>query len=292
MLLRWFNVQERSGYDGGRGKKSSLHYHHHQILQGIIMPSHRSASASSDDEEEPPESLSLYDSRRDIEKRADTLKQFQAAEKEKKRARNRERDRRLKEQAQHSRKRRKAPYESGGDLEVRMTRAMEEAEAELDGHGGHDTEQREDGEEIESDQASTGSDDEEESDAEHEAELHIHSTGEVEVNKPQVSKTPHHLPEHLFASAFSSQAVQSTSPLGKRKAAEETSKRLVKKRARNAGAPKDTVVGRVYFCSEIILLFSLNTESLSQFQNYPDFGPRPTSLWGWHYSFLQSQKIH
>ncbi|KAF8234831.1 hypothetical protein L208DRAFT_1393506 [Tricholoma matsutake] len=207
------------------------------------MPSHRSASASSDDEEEPPESLSLYDSRRDIEKRADTLKQFQAAEKEKKRARNRERDRRLKEQAQHSRKRRKAPYESGGDLEVRMTRAMEEAEAELDGHGGHDTEQREDGEEIESDQASTGSDDEEESDAEHEAELHIHSTGEVEVNKPQVSKTPHHLPEHLFASAFSSQAVQSTSPLGKRKAAEETSKRLVKKRARNAGAPKDTVVG-------------------------------------------------
>jgi hypothetical protein len=204
------------------------------------MPLHHSDSTSSDDEDAAPESLSLTDSRRDVERQADTLKQFQAAEKGKKRARNRERDRRLKEQAEHSRRRRKED-EGGVDSEARMTRAMAEAEAELDDHEGDDHRQGEDREEFQGIIAGPGKEGEP-----HEGEDDEESHSNDEANKPHLIESrpnPNHLPEHLFASAFASQSVQPTESLTKRKADEENSKRRVKKRVGNDNSSRDRVVG-------------------------------------------------
>ena len=211
------------------------------------MPSHRNGSASSDDEE-APESLSLTDSKRDVKKQADILKQFQAAEKEKKRARNRQRDGRLKEQAESSRRRRKEAGKRGVDLETRMIRAMEEAEAESE-----DCEDEEESQDIITgsgdDQGGSESNETEDAEADHDSaedDDSDESHSNASPNKLQVHETgpnPNHLPEHLFASAFTSQKDRSLKSLAKRKTTDENPKCRVKKRARNENLPRDRVVG-------------------------------------------------
>jgi hypothetical protein len=201
------------------------------------MSSNRSALASSDDDE-APESLSLEESRRDVQKHTDKLQQFREAEKAKKRARNRERDRRLKEQAERGRRRRGAEDGPDIDVEARMKRAMEDAEAESDSDDSEsvadqgDNTQGDDGEGIggKHDVGKTG----ENSDAE--------SNNDGDGLLAEATPNPNYLPDHLFTSAFTSHTIQSrTTP--KKREAEENSKHQAKKRARRDNSAKDVVVG-------------------------------------------------
>lgn len=201
------------------------------------------ASASSDDEE-APESFSLAQSKRDVQQHVDTLKQFQANEKEKKRVRNRERDRRLKERAESNKRRRR---EVSDGLEARMKKAMEE-EAEVDVNEGDDHRQGEDGEESQDNiianagdkQGSGESDVGEDSGSEHDGE---ETDEELHPNNPPTMPNPNHLPDHLFTAAFTAHAAKSNTSLAKRKADEENPKHRSKKRTRHNNTPKDVVVG-------------------------------------------------
>jgi hypothetical protein len=202
------------------------------------MSSHRSTSVSSDDDE-APESLSLEESRRDVQKHTDKLQQFREAEKEKKRARNRERDRRLKEQAERGRRRQKAADEPDIDLEARMKKAMEDAEAESDSDDLESVADRSD---------NARGDDGEDFGGEHDVgeargKSHAESNDETDHPLAEAMPNPNHLPDHLFTTAFTSQTVQSRTTLQKRETDEQNPNHPAKKRARRTNSAKDVVVG-------------------------------------------------
>ncbi|GLB36849.1 hypothetical protein LshimejAT787_0311360 [Lyophyllum shimeji] len=210
------------------------------------MAPSRAISASSE-EEDAPESVPLSQSKHHAKQHDAMLKQIDAAEKDKKRMRNKERDRRLKEQAENSNRRRR---ENLGDaeLEARMERAMQEAEAEM-GEDGDDVDALDDsGDEQDEEFAgidaasAEGSEDYSEKDEDSsEEEEEDEEMGTDEEDTAVKSKTnPNHLPDHLFTSAFSSKSAKAAS---KRKATDDVPTRKARKRVRSNAAPKDLVIG-------------------------------------------------
>ncbi|KAF8060723.1 hypothetical protein FPV67DRAFT_1564076 [Lyophyllum atratum] len=213
-----------------------------------MAPSH--ADSASSDEEDAPESVSLAQSKQHVKKQEDVLKQIQAAEKEKKHLRNKERDRRLKEQAEGSKRKRK---ENAGDadLEARMERAMQEAEAEMGEDGDSDEEGDFSGEEEEdfmgidagsgesSEEGDSGDEDEDE-DSEDEDEDEEMITDDEQPLAAASKPNPNHLPDHLFASAFSTKSPKAAS---KRKANVDAPIRKARKRVRSNAPPKDVIIG-------------------------------------------------
>ncbi|KAG6890527.1 hypothetical protein C0995_007729 [Termitomyces sp. Mi166 len=205
-----------------------------------MAPSHEDSASSSEDD--APESVSLTQSKRNIQKSDDALQRVHAAEKVKRKLRNKEKDRKLKEQAENSKRRRKEERNNDGDanLRARMERAMQEAAEELDddgdlGEDGCDSDEVEDeftGLDGDSDEDSgqtsdpNSEDDDEEMDSE---------------EQPSPKTNPNHLPDHLFTSAFASATTKTAS---KRKAKEDQPARSKpRKRVRSNGAPKDVLIG-------------------------------------------------
>jgi len=227
------------------------------------MAPHHSDSSSSDDEG-APESVSIAQLKQDIRKKDDSLEKIRAAARERKRVLNRERDRRLKEQAENRNKRQRRADVGDQELEARMTRAMEEADGEVDegdedsgdddgGDNGYDgeeflginedSESDEDANEDSGDSEHSKSDEGMDSDDEPE-ELVSHDEGRGEHTiQPKQKRHPNHLPDHLFTSASSSHATQSTKFSAKRKVSHEGQERRIRKRPRGNNSPKDVVVG-------------------------------------------------
>jgi len=208
-----------------------------------MAPSH--ADSTSSDEEDAPESVSLIQSKLHVKQRDDVLKRVHAAEKKKKRMRNQERDRRLKEQAEGSKRRRR---EDAGDvnLEARMERAMQEAEAEM-GDDGDDDEGADFGEEEDGDfmgidavsaESSEGDNPGEEDEDSEEGDEEMDTDEEEPPAK--LKSNPNHLPDHLFTAAFSS---KSAKPPLKREATDGVPTRKARKRVRSNAPLKDLLIG-------------------------------------------------
>lgn len=214
--------------------------------------------SSSDDEEEAPEAVSLVQSKRTANVQETTLKEIQAAEKERRKEHNRERDRKLKERADATRKLRKAvDLGDGGELRARMERAMQDAEEEMDGED-EDEDMSGSGDTTSDGDSESGEDDDDD-DAEQDIELGETVEGDVmrsededddQINssdsdestlKENLTKNPQHLPDHIFASAFTPDAQHSSSRQPKDLT---TSSRKARKRknTRQNGA-KDLILG-------------------------------------------------
>ncbi|KAJ6619288.1 hypothetical protein B0H10DRAFT_2026811 [Mycena sp. CBHHK59/15] len=180
------------------------------------MPPLRPSSPVSESESDTdaPESVPLTQAKKAAQSRDAVRQQFAAGEKEKRKQRNRERDRELKVRAG-------ARVRGGKDVDVdvdsaesRMERAMREAQEESG-----------DSDEDADIDMSDGDDDDGDED------YGDDGSGEEDV----VPTNPNHLPDHLFASAFSSAAASSTSKL----------KAVPPKKRKHTRTPKakDLVVG-------------------------------------------------
>ena len=154
-----------------------------------MAPNHADPPSSDDD---APESHTLVESKRTIQRQNDALATFRAAEKSKMRARNRERDRKLKERAQKAKGKGK---EVGGVAGEGMEGAVRGVE--MGGDEGSD-------EDLE---GSVG-DEEGSGDEEDEDEVGSEEDEEEELPTLKTKPNPNHLPDHLFASAFASNASQ------------------------------------------------------------------------------------
>ncbi|KAK7047154.1 hypothetical protein VNI00_006820 [Paramarasmius palmivorus] len=212
---------------------------------------------SSSDEDDAPETVTLSQSKKNVKKHDDALRQLEAAEREKKRTKNRERDRRLKEQAVKSRKKKGDESEEDGieddNAEARMLRAMQQAEDE--GSEDSDEEMGEGdltGEEEEGsdDDANMNAVDEEDSEEDSENELQDEDMedmsddegessegSETEGIEGQVAKTKaKHLPDYIFTSA-------SAAPTKKPARTKEVIPPKPPKRKRSGKGPKEVVIG-------------------------------------------------
>ncbi|OSX62280.1 hypothetical protein POSPLADRAFT_1066114 [Postia placenta MAD-698-R-SB12] len=234
---------------------------------------------SSDDE--APETFTFNSSKQVAKGAQDTLEEYQAAEKSKRKQKNREKDRVLKERAEQAKQnaarkgKGRAPLLAAGragsdeaedeeegraddELEVRMRRAMREAEEESDvgegssfeGLDGSGSESEEGGlEEDEDEDASASShfdsEDGEEAASDQDEQVQEGSSSEEETDNAASILTnalasKNHLPDHLFKSAFSK--VQSVPSSSKRKFdVSADAPRLPSKKRRHQ--PKDLLVG-------------------------------------------------
>jgi len=185
-----------------------------------MAPHHSSSDSESSDDEGAPETISLAQSKKDIQKLDAQLKKAEIAERQSKRRENRELDRKLKERADMNRDGKKKAGEVD-ELEARMQRAMQEAQEEMDEEG---------------ESGSGGGDSYSDSE---------NSDSEVAEILPQKSKkktyNPDHLPDELFTAAFASQASAS-----KRKAPEDEEDKPLKqtlKKQKRSHTQKDLIVG-------------------------------------------------
>ena len=153
-----------------------------------MAPNHADPPSS---EEDAPESHTLVESKRTIQRQNDALATFRAAEKSKMRARNRERDRKLKERAQKAKGKGK---EVGGVAGEGMEGAV--GGVAMGGDEGSD----EDLEGSGDDEEGSGEDEEDED------EVGSEEDEEEELSASKTKPNPNHLPDHLFASAFASNA--------------------------------------------------------------------------------------
>ncbi|KAI3603777.1 hypothetical protein WG66_006669 [Moniliophthora roreri] len=213
---------------------------------------------SSSDEDDAPEIFTLSQSKKDIKKHDDAIRELETAEREKKRAKNRERDRKLKEQAANSQKRRRKDEEEDEEVnsaEARMLRAMEQAKDEededseeemgMDSRGGED-ESEED--EIEEDEEDSEEDDEDdEAQDEQMADADDESSdgsefGGIELDEPPLTSTTKakHLPDHIFTLAAAAAPVKK---LPQPKPKEVKPQKQSKRRKRSGKGPKEVVIG-------------------------------------------------
>ncbi|KAK7444795.1 hypothetical protein VKT23_015112 [Stygiomarasmius scandens] len=199
------------------------------------MPPYRS-QLDSDSENEAPELVSLSESKKTAKKQHENVRKAveeqETAVKKARKDRNREVDRRMKERAQ----KRKSDFQPGeeeedaettnNDVEARMLRAMQQAEAESgselgeldDEEEGSVVSEEDEEDDIEEDEGSQDEDDEDE---------------EIEDHEDDLTKS-NHLPDHIFASAFSQ-------PLKDVKIKKLS--KPVKKRKKFRKGPKDAIVG-------------------------------------------------
>jgi len=209
--------------------------------------------SDSGSESDAPEAVSVSTTKQQAIEREAALKQFSTGEKQRRKAENKARDEKLKLQAASSGKRRR-----GGDqeLEDRMRRAMEDAEAEL----GEESED----EDLEVGSSHISNDEEEEQEfggidtlmSDEEDEEMVFGD-DVEEDEELVK--PNYLPEHLFASA----AIKK--PTSSKSKTTEPSKRRKKRKSSNQTA-KEMVIGCVFvyvpiisFCSHIVVSASSRT---------------------------------
>lgn len=234
------------------------------------------AESISSDEEDAPESFSLAQSKRTIKQQDQHLRSFEAAEKEKKKEKNRERDRKLKERSAVTKKassrETKVDQDHEMNVETRMERAMRDARDEMN--------ELEDGSDLEG--LGMGSDDEDEegdeSDEDEDEEMESaeeddSEEGDSEENQapPTVSKpNPNHIPDHLFASAFTSQASSLKNRLGPQISESDSAPQKSRKRTRSSRTPKDLIVGYVHrlLYSYYLELISLVLARVIQLSSY------------------------
>jgi hypothetical protein len=197
------------------------------------------ASSSESENDDAPESISLSRSKKDTQKLDAERRNAEVTQRRIKREKNRNMDRKLKERAVTNkkgkvsvdgiiverRKRRKVDAEKDegqsdkpDELEKRMRRAMKDAEGEdeLEGNG----------EEFMGIDKGEGA-----------AEDDYSSSG-IDDNETGVVSNPDHLPDELFAAAFSSSSKRKI--LGK-----ELKPPATKKRKKSSSSSKDTIIGFV-----------------------------------------------
>ncbi|KAK0497260.1 hypothetical protein EDD18DRAFT_147823 [Armillaria luteobubalina] len=185
---------------------------------------------SSDEDDDAPEAVSLSQSKKLIQQKNSSIRQFENVQKEKKRAKNRERDRKLKEQAQGRKKgngkgkekekdededEESSGDEGDDDAISRMRRAMKEA-----------------GEESDEDMDAEMHDEDDEGDEEEERDEE-----EEEFHGFDAPRKSNHLPDHLFASAAASV------PSIEKKTKLKSSKEAEKTRKRKRSTAKDRLLG-------------------------------------------------
>ena len=204
------------------------------------MARHHSSpdSDSSDDEGAgAPETISLTQSKKDIQKLDAEVKKVQIAVRQSKRRRNREVDRKLKERANANR----GGEDKEDELEARMQRATQEADEEMD--------EGESGSESGSDSENSGDDDDDDDDEDEQGSKQEEEEEEEEAEilfQKQRTYNANHLPDELFTAAFASKA-----PTPKRKTTEEdTSHPKTAKKRKRSHTQKDLIVGYAYLnCS-------------------------------------------
>ena len=207
-----------------------------------MVPRHFGSGSESSDDEGTPETISLAQSKKEIQKLNAELKKAETAERQSKRRQNREVDRKLKERADINRRRSgKKKVDEAGELEIRMRRAMQEAQEEMNeedesGSEGealdleNSDEDEDDGNSLYDDQGSVHSDEEQEEE-EREAEI-------LPLKPKKKPYNPDHLPDELFTAAFASQS--STS---KRKTPEDEALKQTPKKRKRSHIQKDLIVG-------------------------------------------------
>ncbi|KAF7974164.1 hypothetical protein HWV62_13285 [Athelia sp. TMB] len=194
------------------------------------------SSDSGSDSEGIPETFSLAQSKVAALSQNDALRQAEVAEKEKRKERNRQRDRKLKERALLTGR---AKVPDVDDVQARMERAMRDADAEEDS----DANTSEEGENT-GDEDMDGSDDSDEGSGEEDEEM-LQAEEDTSDDDPEetettssASKNLHHLPEHLFTTAFTP-----TAPSGSVHAPSSRNSTLAKKRKRRTPGTKDALIG-------------------------------------------------
>ena len=213
-----------------------------------MAPQHSSSHSESSDDEDAPETISLAQSKKDIQKLDAELKKAEMASRKSKKSRNREMDRKLKERADMNRGGKQKGDEVAG-LEARMYRAMQEAQEEMDEEGesgsagdleedGDDKEEQEDVSSLEGEQG------EEEEEEEEDEET------EILLPNPLKKKThnANHLPDELFTAAFASKA--STSKRKVLDDEEDNSPKKTTKKPKRSHIQRDLLVG---YASRFIL---------------------------------------
>ena len=208
-----------------------------------MAPRHSSSHSESSDDEDAPETISLAQSKKDIQKIDAELKKAEMAARKSKKSQNREMDRKLKERADMNRGGRQKGDDEVGGLEARMYRAMQEAQEEMDeesesgnvgdsGKDGDDKEEEEDVSSLELEQGSDDDDDEKE---------------EAEILAPDPLKKTYkanHLPDELFTAAFASKASKS-----KRKTKdieEDNPPKQTSKKPKRSHTREDLIVGYAF----------------------------------------------
>ncbi|ESK88069.1 hypothetical protein Moror_10768 [Moniliophthora roreri MCA 2997] len=225
---------------------------------------------SSGDEDDAPEIFTLSQSKKDIKKHDDAIRELETAEREKKRAKNRERDRKLKEQAANSQKRRRKDEEEDEEVnsaEARMLRAMQQAKDEededseeemgMDSGGGEDESEEDEIEEDEEMNDVGDEEDSEEDDEDDEAQDEQMADaddddddessdgsefGGIELDEPSLTSTTRakHLPDHIFTLAAAAAPVRK---LPQPKPKEVKPQKQSKRRKRSGKGPKEVVIG-------------------------------------------------
>ncbi|KIM75317.1 hypothetical protein PILCRDRAFT_827417 [Piloderma croceum F 1598] len=213
--------------------------------------------ASSSDGEGAPETLSLVQSKWNAKTLDNALNDFTAAEKERRKERNRTRDRKLKERAAQTRHSERVAEERD-DAHARMERAMRDAEQEKeDEDEGEDEYGSESEDNFEGSSKGTNSEESEDEAMEmaedgedgimvsdnDDASQDVTDEGGTKSNQSlaRPKKNHHHLPDHLFTSAFTPQAQPSLSNLQPLASVSKTNN-IVRKRKHRARA-KDLIVG-------------------------------------------------
>ncbi|KAL0953685.1 hypothetical protein HGRIS_004881 [Hohenbuehelia grisea] len=231
------------------------------------MPPRRARSSKpqlidSESDNDAPEAISLTSSKQTARKESAALTAAQAAARQRTKEKNRARDRKLKERALETRLARDAVEEDGS---ARKRRKIEAHGADgVDSEGGEDSEDDgsasgrsesdEDGEEefhgfgdAPAAEQDASSDEDAQAGSDYAGSVHLYepssndddgSAEEPENDLPNSSliSSAHHLPDHLFASAFASKP----SP---RSQSASTSAKKPAKRPRSGSKPKDIVVG-------------------------------------------------
>ncbi|KAJ7488068.1 hypothetical protein FB451DRAFT_1553585 [Mycena latifolia] len=193
------------------------------------MPPYRPPSSDSESEldADAPEAVSLTQAKHTARTQEAAREQLATEERKKRKARNRERDQRMKARA--GERRGEAAREDGDEVdgvESRMERAMREAEEESGEESGSGSASGEGEGDVQMDgvdEEEDSSDDDDDDDDEEEEEMG--------------GSNPHHLPEHLFASAFASGSVATPSSSKSKLQAPASKKR------KRATRTKDRVVG-------------------------------------------------
>jgi hypothetical protein len=237
-----------------------------RFLFDRIMSQYFEDVASSSDGEGAPETLSLVQSKWNAKTFDNALNDFKTAEKERRKERNRTRDRKLKERAAQTRHS-ESVAEEGDDAHARMERAMQDAEREKEdededeyGSDNFEGSSKETNSEESKDEAMEmaegGEDGIMESDDD-DASQDETDEGGTKSNQSlaRPKKNHHHLPDHLFTSAFTPRAQPSLSnsqPL----ASVSKTNNIARKRKHRARA-KDLIVGCVSTpCVSHIIFFN------------------------------------
>ncbi|KAF8798428.1 hypothetical protein BYT27DRAFT_7203520 [Phlegmacium glaucopus] len=209
-----------------------------------MAPHHSSSDSESSGDESAPEIISLAQSKKAIQKLDAELKKAEIAERQSKRRQNRELDRKLKERADMNRAG-KLKGDGADELEVRMQRAMQEAQEEMDeegesgsGSGSEDSDSDSDSENSGEDEDDVGSIDDEQGSVRSSEEEEEEEAENLPLKPKKKTYNPDHLPDELFTAAFASSS--------KRKATEDEDDKPLKqtaKKAKRSHTQKDLIIG-------------------------------------------------